>query len=185
MLPHNSLLKQNLKHNVLPNHTVCMWKWSCLIYSWSQSCLVMATFLQLLVWKLLKHLDLLIFPLWKVWTPYFQAVVLNYYLSIVIFLFTRPFLIFFFICSEESVSVLVNLYLMIYTSSCFTGTELYCSPISRSSMRESQKSTWISQCIYCLSNYTWQDTYKEWIWLVLFCYYNEMEVDQVLLLGLI
>lgn len=51
--------------------------------------------------------------------------------------------------------------------------------------RESQKSTWISQCIHCLSNYMWQDTYEEWIRSVLFCYFSKMEVYPVLWLHLL
>lgn len=92
------------------------------------------------------------------------------------FLFARPFFIF-------------SLFILESLAECEWIYSLWCSLdriILQSYLmflhRESQKSTWI---IHCLSNYMWQDIYEEWIRSVLFCYFSEMEVYQVLWLHLL
>lgn len=85
--------------------------------------------LTLLVWKPLKHLDLLFFSLWEVSTPHFQAVVWNHYLSIVVFLFARPFFFnIFFIYPRESGSVWVNFYLIMYSWQNYTAVLSHVPP---------------------------------------------------------
>lgn len=116
-------------------------------------------------------------PLREVWTLHFQAVVLSHYLSIVVFVSKTFFLLFFLYLSWMVCQCLGEFIAYDIHFKLFHSDRIMLYSISLSSIRESQKSTWISQCIYCLSNYTWQDTYEEWIQSVLFCYYNEMEVD--------